>query len=87
MSSTYDVGRHLEGFIETQVRSGRYDDASGVVRDALKQMEERENRLLWLDASVERGLEDLAAGREHDAEDVFRALKDELAALPSSDVT
>ena len=86
MSNTYDVGRHFEGFIEAQLKSGRYDDASDVVRDALKLMEERETRLGAFDESVLRGLDDVAAGRLHDAEDVFRELKDELAHLPQSTI-
>ena len=38
-------------------------------------MEERERRLASLDASIARGLADIAAGRVHDADAVFEELE------------
>lgn len=38
----------LETMIRRKVESGLYQDASEVVRDALRQMEERDQRLRWL---------------------------------------
>ena len=37
---------HLAGFVQKKVRSGRYNDASEVVRDALRRMEDQEAREL-----------------------------------------
>jgi antitoxin ParD1/3/4 len=74
MPSSYTLGKHFESFIQTQLSSGRYNNASEVVRDALRLMEERERRLAALDAAVERGLADAEAGRVYPAEDVFGEL-------------
>ena len=39
------LGRHFEDFVQGQLSSGRYKNASEVLRDALRLMEERERRL------------------------------------------
>jgi antitoxin ParD1/3/4 len=75
MPSSYSLGSHFEAFIQGQLSSGRYNNASEVLRDALRLMEERERRLASLDASIARGLADIAAGRVHDADAVFEELE------------
>lgn len=82
MPSSYTIGKHFESFVKSQLASGRYGNASEVLRDALRLMEERERRLAARDASIERGVADIKAGRVHDAEDVFDELEAELKALP-----
>lgn len=75
MPDSYTLGQHFEAFIQAQLASGRYHDASEVVRDALRLMEERERRLAAVDAAIERGLADIEAGRVHDADAVFDELE------------
>jgi antitoxin ParD1/3/4 len=75
MPSSYSLGSHFEAFIQGQLSSGRYNNASEVLRDALRLMEERERRSASLDASIARGLADIAAGRVHDADAVFEELE------------
>jgi antitoxin ParD1/3/4 len=84
MPSSYSLGPHFEDFVQAQLSSGRYKNASEVLRDALRLMEERERRLATLDAAIARGLADIEAGRVHDADDVFDELEAELAALPDT---
>jgi antitoxin ParD1/3/4 len=79
---TYALGEHFETFVQTQLASGRYTDASAVLRDALRLMEERERKLGILDAAIERGIADIEAGRVHDLDDVCEDLIAEIAALP-----
>ncbi len=81
MPSSYTLGKHFESFIQGQLRSGRYNNASEVMRDALRLMEERERRLAALDAAIARGLEDVDAGRIYPAEDVFDALEAKYAGM------
>jgi len=80
MPSSYTLGKHFEDFVQAQLASGRYNNASEVVRDALRLMEDRERRLLTLDNAIARGLSDIDAGRVHDVDDVCNALDAELAA-------
>jgi antitoxin ParD1/3/4 len=82
MPTGYTLGKHFEQFVQTQLASGRYNNASEVLRDALRLMEERELRLAALDAAIERGMADIKAGRVHDLDEVCDALDAELAALP-----
>jgi antitoxin ParD1/3/4 len=42
MPRSYALGEHFEAFIEVQVKSGRYNNASEVVRDALRLLEDQE---------------------------------------------
>ncbi|HEX2941655.1 MAG TPA: type II toxin-antitoxin system ParD family antitoxin [Rhodopila sp.] len=75
MPSSYTLGPHYEAFVQGQLASGRYNNRSEVVRDALRLMEERERRLVALDAAISRGIADADAGRTEDAETVFDALE------------
>jgi len=82
MPSSYTLGKHFETFVQAQLASGRYNNASEVLRDALRLMEERERKFAALDTSIERGMADITAGLVYDAEDVFAELEAEIEALP-----
>ena len=82
MPSSYTLGAHYETFIKRQLASGRYNNASEVVRDALRLMEEREKRLKALDEMIYRGIAEADAGLGRDAEEVFTELEAKYAAKP-----
>jgi antitoxin ParD1/3/4 len=44
MPRSFALGEHFEEFIDTQVTGGRYNNASEVVRDALRLLEDRERQ-------------------------------------------
>ena len=75
MPSSYTLGSHFETFVQAQLASGRYNNASEVLRDALRLMEERERRLSAVDSAIERGMADIKAGRVQDADTVFDRLE------------
>jgi len=56
---SYAVGKHFDKFIREQVQAGRYNNASEVVREGLRLVEEREAKLKALrehiDTAIERG--------------------------------
>ncbi len=75
MPSSYTLGEHFESFVKQQVACGRYNNASEVIRSALRLMEEREQerqeKLLALRAALDEGL---ASGAPIAAEDVLSEL-------------
>lgn len=75
----------LEASIHERVRSGRYNSASEVVREALRLLEDRDElrrvRLAELRTQVAIGLDDLDSGRLHDGD---AAIDELLAVSPPS---
>lgn len=61
MASSYNLGTHFEGLVQRLLSSGRYTNASEVVRDGLRLLEEREAlkaaRLEALRRDIDAGLE------------------------------
>jgi antitoxin ParD1/3/4 len=84
MPSSYTLGKHYEAFVKAQLASGRYNNASEVLRDALRLMEERERKLAALDAALARSIADSEAGRVRDAEEVFDRLEAKYARMALS---
>jgi antitoxin ParD1/3/4 len=53
--TSFSLGEHFAKFVEAQVSEGRYDNASDVMRAALRLLEEREARLNALRAALIEG--------------------------------
>jgi len=53
--TSFSLGDHFAKFVEAQVSEGRYDNASDVMRAALRLLEEREARLNALRAALIEG--------------------------------
>lgn len=72
-----ELGQHFDGFIEQQVESGRFQDASDVVRAALRLLEDHETsfaeRRAELKRSIDAAFDD--AGPSIPAGQVFASLR------------
>jgi antitoxin ParD1/3/4 len=71
----YSLTKTLEQFVAEKVAAGDYNNASEVVREALRMLQYRELRLASLDASIARGVAEADRGERRDAEEVFDRLE------------
>jgi len=83
---------HFDRFIEARVTSGRFSNASEVVREGLRLLEQREQedkaRLKWLRGAVKEGIDDIDRGdyttlrSGQEIGDFVRRLREEASAAP-----
>jgi antitoxin ParD1/3/4 len=78
MANSFSLGSHFESFVQGQLTSGRYNNASEVVRDALRLMEERDVKLQALRATLNTSI---SVGGANSDGDITLALDEEEAAL------
>ena len=62
-TTSITLGEHWEIFIKNEIASGRYSTASEVIRDALRDMEEKKNKLDVLRAHLAEGAEQASKGQ------------------------
>ena len=63
MAISAELGAQLEAFVAGLVDAGRYGSKSEVIREGVRLVQEREERLTALDAAIAVGLADANAGR------------------------
>lgn len=77
-STSVSLGEHFEKFIARTVKSGRYGNASDVMRAGLRLLEEQERREQTLEM-VKNSIEEIQNGRTRPAkdalQDIAKALK------------
>lgn len=61
-NTSLSLGEHWEVFIKNEVASGRYGSASEVVREALRNLEERKTRLEVLRTHLAEGAQQARDG-------------------------
>ena len=78
MAISADLGTHLEGVVNELVNTGRYNSKSEVLREGVRLVQEREQRLAALDAALAKGIADADAGRVIPLEEAFDRLRERL---------
>lgn len=76
-----DLGERLEDYVTQLVATGRYNSKSEILREGVRLIQDRETKLVALDASILRGLADADAGRTKPAGDVFDRLEAKYSAM------
>ncbi|WP_039913448.1 type II toxin-antitoxin system ParD family antitoxin [Cellvibrio mixtus] len=62
-TTSLSLGEHWEVFIKNEIASGRYGSASEVVRDALRTLEERKQKLEALRTHLAQGAQQADKGQ------------------------
>ena len=73
MPGSFSVGDHFEQFIKKQVASGRYNNESEVVRDALRLAELRELKLQALREHVAQAIKQGGSYTDEEIEAILAA--------------
>lgn len=66
MSMHINLSKQMKAYIASKVESGFYDNATEVIRDAVRRMQEEDERFAAFKAAIEEGEADIAAGRVHE---------------------
>ena len=56
-NTSISLGNHFEDFIDDKVSSGRFKNASEVIRAGLRLLEEEESKIVALKKAIEEGFE------------------------------
>ncbi|MBW8882441.1 MAG: type II toxin-antitoxin system ParD family antitoxin [Asticcacaulis sp.] len=65
MTMHINLSKEMEAFIKSKVESGFYGNATEVIRDAIRRMQEDDARIAAFRAAVDKGETDIEAGRLH----------------------
>ncbi len=56
-NTSISIGDYFDRFIKSRISTGRYKNASEVVRAGLRLLEEEENKIMALRATIQEGIE------------------------------
>ena len=56
-NTSISIGSYFDDFIQNKISSGRFKNASEVVRAGLRLLEEEENRVIALRSAIQEGIE------------------------------
>jgi antitoxin ParD1/3/4 len=75
-NTSISLGTYFDQFVSSQVSAGRYKNVSEVVRAGLRLLEEEENKVIALRATIQKGL-DSPLVENFDYKENLKKLKEE----------
>ena len=84
MAGNVRLETKLENYVEELVRTGRYTSREAVLSEGVRLVERREQQRAAVDRALEAGIADAEAGRVHDAESAFTALRQRYQSLQAA---
>ncbi|MBI4923731.1 MAG: type II toxin-antitoxin system ParD family antitoxin [Devosia nanyangense] len=81
MAISAELGEKLEAVVNDLVANGRYNSKSEVLREGVRLVQEREAALAELMGEIQKGIDDIDAGRTFPAEEVFAELRAKYQAM------
>ena len=85
MAISAELGETLEAVVNDLVARGRYHSKSEVLREGIRLVQEREAALAEFYQKLDRGLDDIEAGRTRPAEEVFAELRAKYQLMAEAD--
>ena len=73
-NTSISLGNHFEDFIESTITSGRFGNASEVVRAGLRLLEDEENKIIALRKAIQEG-RDSGIAEDFDPKQFLESLK------------
>ena len=73
-NTSISIGNYFDSFIKSRISTGRYKNASEVVRAGLRLLEEEENKALALREAIQEGI-DSGIAHDFNPETLLRNLK------------
>jgi antitoxin ParD1/3/4 len=73
-NTSVSLGEHFENFVDTRISTGRFKNASEVIRAGLRLLEEEENRITALRLAIKEGM-DSGTVADFDAQEHLEKLK------------
>ena len=73
-NTSISLGDYFEGFVDDKVSSGRFKNASEVIRAGLRLLEEEESKIIALKKAIEEGLNSGLA-KDFNAQEHLREIK------------
>jgi antitoxin ParD1/3/4 len=73
-NTSISIGNYFDSFIKSRISTGRYKNASEVVRAGLRLLEEEENRMMVLRDAIQEGI-DSGIAHDFNPETLLRNLK------------
>jgi antitoxin ParD1/3/4 len=81
MTRNVDLGDKLENFVANLVATGRYASEEQVLREGVRLIQEREDRLATLDEAIARGMAAADTGESRPTDQVFDRLEAKYRAM------
>ena len=73
-NTSVSLGNYFENFVDNKISTGRFKNASEVIRAGLRLLEEDENRIHMLKSAIKEGL-DSGIAENFDANENLKKLK------------
>jgi len=73
-NTSVSLGDYFDNFIKTKITTGRYKNASEVIRAGLRLLDDEENQMLILQKSIQDGI-DSGVAHDFDPENHLETLK------------
>lgn len=81
MADGLNLGAELDGIVDSLVTSGHYESREAVLSEGVLLVQKRAAAIARFEAEIQKGIDDVEAGRTRPAEEVFAELRAKYLAM------